>query len=113
MSTVSYYPESDLTKLESALQSYCDRCEEFLGLNVEASDEKTFVISFSGLNPDREPCSVELKISREEGQKPYRITKCDPELDFANIEEALNETSELNGFVVALRKKFKAALINN
>lgn len=90
------------------MQDYCERCEEFLGLKIEALDKSNFIIRFS-LDEDK-VCMVKLKTSRKEGEKAFEIVECEPNIEFEAIENALNETKELNGFVVALRKKFKANL---
>ena len=85
---------------------------------VQSNVPNRFNISFNGLRPDA-ACSCELSIEPATGY--YKVVATDPatlELcesnshgDFVDkVQNLLNQTQDLSGFVVALRRRFRAVL---
>ena len=104
--------ETELERKEAEYETYIGRCKEFLGLEIDVINDEEFAFSFRGLSDNDEDAKavVSVATSRVDGEKSFRVTGCEPQVEFGAIENALNATGELNGFVVAMRKKFMAAI---
>ncbi|XP_059085864.1 uncharacterized protein LOC131882658 [Tigriopus californicus] len=92
------------------LAATCERYRKCLGLSVSLTDQNTIVFELSRLAPQdpERGFRCELATSHEEGQKAFTVLRCQPELEtMSALEDMLNDTRDLSGFVVALRKKFK------
>ena len=66
--------DTDLEKEKEILETYCKRCEDFLGLSITKKFETdTVVIAFKDLDQENRngAFKCELKTSHEEGQKPF------------------------------------------
>lgn len=101
---------TDLNAKGDELRASCERYKKFLGLDVSLTDQDTIAFELSRIDiqdPERR-FRCELTTSREEGQKAFTVVRCIPELENVSaLEDLLNETRDLSGFVVALRKKFR------
>jgi chromosome segregation ATPase len=63
----------DLQRQREELERYCQRCQDFLGLDIITTTRDTTVFQFQLLdleNPEKK-FSCELRSSHQEGEKPY------------------------------------------
>jgi len=113
-----------LDDMRVQLEEYSSKVNKYLGLDVSMvqSDLPThFKISFNGLTPDGSACSCDLSI--DPATNYYKIVRTQPVMggpegeshgDFVEkVQNSLNATQDLSGFVVAMRKRFKAVLAAN
>jgi len=92
------------------LRSYVDRAKDHLGISLARTSTESYVLIFTNIdmaNPTRTfLCEFQLGgINKTE----YKVMRCEPEIEgIKDMEKKVNETNDISGFVVTLRKKFKA-----
>merc|ERR1712141_495260 len=91
------------------LRCYVDRAKDHLGLSIARTATDSNVLIFTNIdmaNPTRKfLCEFQLGgINNRE----YKVMRCEPEIEgIKDMEKKVNETNDISGFVVTLRKKFK------
>lgn len=104
--------ETNVDAQKDVLESYVKRAQHFLGLNICHSDQKTVIITMNQIDKtDLERdflCEIQIPdLDREH----YSVLRSEPVLeDMKQLEETLNATNDLSGFVVKLRQMFKQAV---
>merc|ERR1712223_1094125 len=92
------------------LRSYVDRAKDHLGISLARTSTESYVLILTNIdmaNPTRTfLCEFQLGgINKTE----YKVMRCEPEIEgIKDMEKKVNETNDISGFVVTLRKKFKA-----
>lgn len=100
------------------LEEYSSKVNQHLGLDVslvKSDITNHFLITFTNMTSEGASCSCELSI---DPTNHYRVVRTHPaslggDTFIEKAQNLLNETQDLSGFVVTLRKRFKAALAAN
>jgi len=111
---------NQLDLMKEQLEEYSGKIEQHLGLNIVVLKGETarFLVTFDNVGSNDgggcTKCTCELSL--DEDTKLYKIGKVHPPIidddddEFVDkMQNLLNETNDISGFVVTLRKKFKAA----
>jgi len=109
---------NQLEEMKVQLEDYSSKVNKHLGLDVslvKSDIANHFLITFSNMMAEGAPCTCELSI---DPTNHYKVVKTHPvslcgDTFVEKAQNLLNETQDLSGFVVALRKKFKAVLPSN
>jgi len=115
---------NQLDEMRVQLEEYSSKVNKYLGLDIsviQSDIPNHFNISFTGLTTGG-VCSCDLSI--DPATNFYKIVKTQPGSlevrdagshgDFVEkVQSVLNETQDLSGFVVAMRKRFKAVVAAN
>merc|ERR1719369_424153 len=94
---------------------YGQRAKEYLGLRIVETTTDSTVLIFNNIDK----CDVDREFLCEfalEGpdKRTYKVLKSEPELDdLQDLENTLNETNDLSGFVTKLRSKFQHHSLTN
>jgi len=101
---------TQLDDMKVQLEEYSEKIKKNLGLDVVVLKGETprFLVSFQNL-AGGEKCTCELGLNPD--TNVYKIGKVHPKIDdqefIDKLESDLNESNDLSGFAVVLRKKFK------
>ena len=112
------YSSFQLEEMKLQLEEYSSKVNKHLGLDVslvKSDITNHFLITFSNMMAEGAPCTCELSI---DPTNHYKVVKTHPvslcgDTFVEKAQNLLNETQDLSGFVVALRKKIKAVLPTN
>ena len=89
---------------------YINRAKEHLGLTVSKTTTDSTLLVFTKVDKrqghQNRQFLLELSLEGDDG-KTYKVLKCEPTVDYAQMEKTLNETNDFSGFVTTLRSKFQ------
>jgi len=104
---------NQLDEMRVQLEEYSSKVNQYLGLDfslVKSDITNHFLITFTNMTSEGTSCSCELSI---DPTNHYRVVRTHPSSLGADnfidrAQNLLNETQDLSGFVVALRRRFKS-----
>ena len=100
---------------KASLKLYVNRAQEYLGYSIKKTTTDTTIMIFNNIDnrdPDQEfLCEIALE---GPNKREYKVLRCEPNVeDIKDLEKKLNESNDLSGFVVSLRKRFKTISLTN